>query len=652
MDAWAVLRRRFVTRNFMAGAASRSQRRPRPDRSDLHAEMLENRVLLSAWVVTDKPDYAPGQTAVIDAGGFAVGETVALQVVHHDGAHGDDGAHQPWFVTDGGTGDLDGLADGDIHTSWYVGTGERGASLDLAATGLTSGEVATTHFTDVSPLDSVDVSAQSGTLTYGTGGDATYTVTVNRDLAFVGAFDVVLDVTAGLPSGATFSFEVGGVPTNELNFTASDDSLSATLIVSTSNDSPAGSFLFDVSAEVTSGGVPTGDFVTNTGTLVIGKLALTGTITAADKAYDGTTSATIVDRDLTGVVSGDDVQYVGGTASFDTKNVGTGKTVTATGMTLTGADAGNYTVNSTATTTANVTALAITGSITAADKTYDGTTVATITTRTLSGAIAGDAVSYSGGTATFADKNAGAGKTVTAIGLALSGADAGNYTVNATATTTANINQATLTVTADNKSINVGNALPTLTASFSGFVAGETLATSGVTGSPALTTTATASSPAGTYPINAALGTLAAGNYTFAFVDGTLTIVAVTTTSTLTVPSKVRYGQDATFTVTLTPAQSNGQQAATGVQFYLDGKAIGTVQTLTQNGDVLSASLTIVVVASKGNHTVTAKFIGVNSSFQVSDPAAQTMNVSNHRHHCWHWNWHWHRHHRHHRWRN
>ena len=32
----------------------------------------------------------------------------------------------------------------------------------------------------------------------------------------------------------------------------------------------------------------------------------------------------------------------GGTATFDNKNVGTGKTVTLTGATLTGADAGNY----------------------------------------------------------------------------------------------------------------------------------------------------------------------------------------------------------------------------------------------------------------------------------------------------------------------
>ena len=48
-----------------------------------------------------------------------------------------------------------------------------------------------------------------------------------------------------------------------------------------------------------------------------------------------------------------------------------------------------------------------------------------------------------------------------------------------------------------------------------GFVGGETLATSGVTGSPALSTTTT--NVVGTYPITAALGTLSAANYSFSF---------------------------------------------------------------------------------------------------------------------------------------
>src|SRR5262249_7968121 len=92
---------------------------------------------------------------------------------------------------------------------------------------------------------------------------------------------------------------------------------------------------------------------------------------------------------------------------------------------------------------------------------------------------------------------------------------------------------ATLTVTADDKTRVYGDPNPAFTASYMGFKNGETLGTSGVTGSPSLTTLATATSPVpGPYPITAALGTLAAGNYGFAFVDGNLTITKATLTVT------------------------------------------------------------------------------------------------------------------------
>jgi hypothetical protein len=134
------------------------------------------------------------------------------------------------------------------------------------------------------------------------------------------------------------------------------------------------------------------------------------------------------------------ISYVGGSATFDNKNVGSGKTVTATGLSLSGADAANYTVNATVTTTANIMPATVTPSITAANKVYDGTTAATITSRSLSGVIGTDDVSLTGGTATFNDANVGTNKLVTATGLRLSGTDAGNYQLSSTtATTTASI---------------------------------------------------------------------------------------------------------------------------------------------------------------------------------------------------------------------
>jgi YDG domain/FG-GAP repeat/RTX calcium-binding nonapeptide repeat (4 copies) len=164
---------------------------------------------------------------------------------------------------------------------------------------------------------------------------------------------------------------------------------------------------------------------------------LTATGTATNKVYDANTNAS-VSIVLNGIVG---IENVTGTASgaFDTKNVGTGKTVTIGAITLSGTNAGNYTVGSAPNTNADITAKAITGSITAANKVFDGNTSATILTRTLSGVESGDTVSYVGGTATFNTAAVGNGKTVTATGLSLSGADAGNYTVNTSAQTTANI---------------------------------------------------------------------------------------------------------------------------------------------------------------------------------------------------------------------
>ena len=94
------------------------------------------------------------------------------------------------------------------------------------------------------------------------------------------------------------------------------------------------------------------------------------------------------------------------------------KTVTGTGFTLGGGDAGNYSLASaTLAATADITALGITGSFTASNKTYDGTTAASIASGTLNGVLAGDTVTLSGGTAAFDTKDVGTNKTVTGTGL-------------------------------------------------------------------------------------------------------------------------------------------------------------------------------------------------------------------------------------------
>jgi hypothetical protein len=176
--------------------------------------------------------------------------------------------------------------------------------------------------------------------------------------------------------------------------------------------------------------------------------ALTVTITADDRVYDGTTVATLnlTGAALVGVVGNDvvilDTSAAAGT--FADKKVGNQKPVTVTGLALSGKDKDNYTLTQ-PTPTASITpaSLTVTG-IAAADKAYDGTVAATIdtTNAALGAVVTGDTVTLDKTNAigTFADANAGTSKTVTVSGLAIGGPDAGNYTLTqptATATITA-----------------------------------------------------------------------------------------------------------------------------------------------------------------------------------------------------------------------
>ena len=82
---------------------------------------------------------------------------------------------------------------------------------------------------------------------------------------------------------------------------------------------------------------------------------ITGSFTAADKVFDGTNTATVLTRSLTGVIGLEDVVLNGGTATFEDANVGVDKIVTLVGATLGGLDMNNYILDSVATTTASIT---------------------------------------------------------------------------------------------------------------------------------------------------------------------------------------------------------------------------------------------------------------------------------------------------------
>lgn len=122
--------------------------------------------------------------------------------------------------------------------------------------------------------------------------------------------------------------------------------------------------------------------------------------------------------------------------------------------------------------------------ITVANKAYDGGTNATVNASgaTFDGKVDGDTLTITA-TGTFANADVDNGKTVNLTLGTLSGASAGNYKLAATGnqtTTTADITQATLTVTpVANQSKKFKEADPALTYNYSGNVSGQTPAFNG-----------------------------------------------------------------------------------------------------------------------------------------------------------------------------
>ncbi len=166
------------------------------------------------------------------------------------------------------------------------------------------------------------------------------------------------------------------------------------------------------------------------------------------KPYDADTGATVTAGVLIGVDEDDKSNVtVKAVANYDTKNVGTGKTVTVV-YTLGGSAAAHYIKPvDFSVTTGVITSKHITGSFTPSNKAYDGTATADYpNNRTLDGLELGDQLFLSGGTAVFSDSAVGNGKTVTLTNVTLGGASVKNYTLDSV-TATANITKATSVTT-------------------------------------------------------------------------------------------------------------------------------------------------------------------------------------------------------------
>ncbi len=234
--------------------------------------------------------------------------------------------------------------DGNVTKS-HTFTGAQAAALD------TLRFVGTMTYFSVFQYDNLNL--VSGPLISTSGTTAALTTTYGTASATTSFTVSALNMSAGILVTPPAGFEVS---TDNTNFSTTVTVGSAGTIANTT--------VYLRLAATASAGTKSGNIVLSGGGSADVNLAaavgmveakpLTGLFAAADKVYDGTTAATVTGRSLTGIVGSDDVSLSGGTAAFADAAIGTDKMVTLTGANIAGAQAGNYTLVTVSTTTADI----------------------------------------------------------------------------------------------------------------------------------------------------------------------------------------------------------------------------------------------------------------------------------------------------------
>ena len=271
------------------------------------------------------------------------------------------------------------------------------------------------------------------------------------------------------PSGFEISDTAGSGFTTSLNL-GSANRTNTTIYVRLAANTPVGSYNGNIALV---SGSTNASIATVNSTVSAKALTITG-IAGVEKIYNGNTAATVTGTEVLNGIVGSDVVTISGTPNFNftNANVGTGKTITASGYTLSGTSAGNYTVTQPTGLTASITAKALSISApTIACKVYDTfATTGTITVGTLSGLIGSETLSVTA-SGTFDAPNAadaGTGKPATVVytlGNGTNGGLATNYSL-ANGTGTGDVTKATPTYAPTTISLNV-NGTQTIGSSIS-----------------------------------------------------------------------------------------------------------------------------------------------------------------------------------------
>ena len=296
------------------------------------------------------------------------------------------------------------------------------------------------------------------------------------------------------------------------------------------------------------------------GTLTVTPAGLTATVSGS-QVYGGSPSYTAV---YSGFVNGQNSSVVTGSLSCSTNAdasspVGGGYTISG----CSGLSSANYSityVNGTLT----VTPAGLTATADPKSKVYGAGNPSL--TYTITGFVNGDLASVVSGTAictTTATLSSGVGGYP--ISCTQGSLSATNYNFSFVGGTLT-VGPATLTVTANDKNREYGDSDPSFDATITGFKNGQTLTTSGVTGTASCSSTATMTSPVADYSITCTIGDLSSDNYSFTFALGTLHVTQAVLV--VTANDKTRQYGDANpgFDATITGFKNGEKLASSGVR--------------------------------------------------------------------------------------
>ncbi|MFM2295881.1 MAG: hypothetical protein RLZZ350_2294 [Verrucomicrobiota bacterium] len=422
-----------------------------------------------------------------------------------------------------------------------------------------------------------------------------YTVTTNNGTLTI--TNAILTVTAASFSrgygmtNPTFTASYAGY-LNGSTF-ASTTTGSPTLTCAATTNSGVGSYT--ISNSIGSLIVDNYTFAFVNGSLTVTQAALTVTMNSTNRTYGAANPA--FTGSLTGLINNDAITVTGTTTATTNSSIGT-NLITAV-FTDAGGKLGNYSV------TTNNGTLTITAAslFVAADvfiRSY-GSAIPTFT-GTLLGAVNGDV--FTENFSCTATTNSPVGSYPITPSVSDPGSKLGNYSptyVNGALT----LVPATLLVSADAQARSYGATNPTLTASYSGFVNGQTFATSGATGAPTLTTSATTNSTVGSYVITNAVGSLTSSNYLITLTNGALTVTQASLTVTANNFSRAYGVTNPIFTGTIAGLQNNDAITASFSTTATTTSAVGTYPIAITLADPSSKLGNYSVTTNSGTLTVT-----------------------------------------------